>query len=464
MKAQLFKEFSPVSAEEWKQQITKDLKGADYDENLIFESPDGIRVKPYYTSEDIKGSIQLPPPKHWKICERIFAEDAKETNLKALNAIDKGAESLWFVISAEEISPEVLFDGINLEKIRIYIQLQFLSQDYIKNLDQYISGKKTEVYLQVDILANLARTGSWFFDPKKDIKALKSISITSNFQSVVSVDVSLYQNAGATIPQQLGYGLAHLNEYLNILSQKSQIPKQFIPQFILATGGNYFFEIAKFKALRWLYATLAREYGVAESCDILSQPTRRDKTIYDFNVNLLRTTSQSMSAVLGGANAISNQPYDMVFRKPNEFGERIARNQLLVLKHEAYFNKVANASDGAYYIENLTREFATAALAIFREIEKEGGFLHMLREGKIQQNIQQSANKEQELFDNGKLILVGMNKFSNSQDEMSQNLELDPFQVSIPNDATIKPIVEKRISEKQEQERIQKENAAITQS
>lgn len=459
MKEQLFTEFPKVSPEQWKQQIVRDLKGADYEESLIYHSPDGVTVKPFYTSDDIKGCIPFPPPKTWNICERIFAEKAEEGNTKALIALEKGVESIWFVIASEKVAPEVLLKGLELKQIKIFFNLQFLSEDYCIKLNNYLSGKSSHVYLQNDILSNLARSGKWFFNSKKDIKVLKSqFNNLINFCSVVSVDTSLYQNAGANIPQQLGYALAHLNEYLNILNQQGYLYHNFIPQFIVSTGGNYFFEIAKIRALRRLYSSLAKEYDLKTDCIILTQPTKRDKTLYDFNVNLLRTTIQSMSAVLGGADIVSNIPYDNLFHKSREFGERIARNQMLIMKHEANLDKVINAADGAYYIEHLTWEFSEAALEIFKQIEREGGYLKHLERGILQEQIRESAEIEQDLFDRGELVLVGTNKFGNPEDKMLQELEINPFYQQIEGVTVVNPIPERRLSENQEREKLKKES------
>uniref|UniRef100_UPI0030DDB438 methylmalonyl-CoA mutase family protein n=1 Tax=uncultured Salegentibacter sp. TaxID=259320 RepID=UPI0030DDB438 len=257
---------------------------------------------------------------------------------------------------------------------------------------------------------------------------------------------------------QLAYALAHVNEYLNHFQENPNF-EQFQPQFLIASGPNYFFEIAKIKALRWLYATLASEYSIPETCHILAQSTKRNKTLYDFNVNLLRTTTESMSAVLGGADTVYNMPYDAIYHKNNEFGDRIARNQLLVMKHEAYLDKVANAAEGAYYIESLTKQFAEMALDIFKEIEKGGGFLKQLKEGVIQRKIKESAKKEQEQFDSGELVLIGTNKFENPQDKMKDELELYPFLKQNPRKTLIEPILERRLSEQIEQERIKQEKA-----
>ncbi|NJY61366.1 methylmalonyl-CoA mutase [Salinimicrobium sp. CDJ15-81-2] len=457
MKEPLFQEFPQVSANQWKQQIEADLKGADYDEKLVYNSLDGISVKPFYTSEDLTGRFQLPPPKPWNICEKITVEDEGQGNKKARQVLEKGAESLWFVIFSETIDPNTLFEGLELSRIPIYLDLQFLSLEYVQKLDALLAGKNAEVYLQTDILGHLSRTGNWYFDREKDFLFLKAIAATSNFRSVFAIDLSHIQNAGANIPQQLGFAMGILKEYLNIFSQKKDLLKGFSPQFLIAVGSNYFFEIAKLRALRGLYQIMAKEDDLPENCTIIAQPSRRDKTLYDNNVNLLRTTTQSMSAVLGGADAVYNTPYDAFFKRNSEFGERIARNQLLIMKHEAYFKRVANPADGAYYIESLTSQFTEAALEIYHEIEREGGLLALLLNEKIQAQIERSASKEQELFNKGELILVGTNKFTNPQDLMQKELEREPFKPEASGESLIRPILPKRLSEKQEQERLRKE-------
>jgi methylmalonyl-CoA mutase len=459
MKESLFQEFEEVSAKEWKQKIQFDLKGADYNEKLVYKSLDGINIKPFYNAEDVEDSIKTPSPKSWNICERLYVASAEKTNKRALEVLTKGTESLWFIIPKEEISIEDLLKGLDLEKTIIYFSFNFFSEEYFKRFREILKGKESNIFLQFDIVGNLARSGNWFHNLQKDHEILDSIfSNSENFKSIISIDANLYQNAGATIPQQLAYALAHVNEYLNHFQEKLNFEK-FQPQFLIASGPNYFFEIAKIKALRWLYATLASEYKIPESCHILAQPTKRNKTLYDFNVNLLRTTTESMSAVLGGANTVYNMPYDAIYHKNNEFGDRIARNQLLVMKHEAYLDKVANAAEGAYYIESLTKQFAEMALDIFKEIEKGGGLLKQLKEGVIQRKIKESAKKEQEQFDSGELVLIGTNKFENPQDKMKDELELYPFLKQNPRKTLIEPILERRLSEQLEQERLKQEKA-----
>jgi methylmalonyl-CoA mutase len=165
-----------------------------------------------------------------------------------------------------------------------------------------------------------------------------------------------------------------------------------------------------------------------------------------------------MSAILGGANSIANLSYDALYHKDNEFGDRISRNQLLILKKESYLDAVNNPADGTYYIENLTEQLAEKALVLFKEIESNGGLITRLIEGNIQRKIIESANKEQELFDNGKEILLGTNKYPNKNDRMKDDLELYPFMKHNPRKTLIVPIIEKRLAEKMEQERLSQES------
>ncbi|HBU78235.1 MAG TPA: methylmalonyl-CoA mutase, partial [Muricauda sp.] len=237
----------------------------------------------------------------------------------------------------------------------------------------------------------------------------------------------------------------------------SAVEKSFPVTFKVAVGSNYFFEIAKIRALRWLWKSLASAYGIQSECNILAIPSKRNKTLYDYNVNMLRTTSECMSAVLGGADTASNLAYDAIYHKDNEFGERIARNQLLLLKEEGYFSEASEMAEGAYYIESLTNQLAEKALSLFKQIEKTGGFLDVLKKGTIQQKIKESAEKEQHLFDEGKIVSLGTNKYQNPQDRMKENLELYPFVKTKARKTIIEPIIEKRLAEASEQKRLNDE-------
>lgn len=444
----LFSEFESVSSKQWKQQIQYELKGADYNETLVWESPEGIKIKPFYHSDEFENKLKSSAPeKAFTILQNIFVHDVKKSNERALESLNRGAESIRFTIENESIAVEDLMQKLPLSAT-YYFNLPFLSVAYAKNLSDYAAKHQAKFVLLIDPIGQLAKEGNWFENIEKDIEKLDTIAAASavNF---LSVNAGIYQNAGANIVQQLAYTLAHVNEYFNrIAAVKHPITIE------VAVGTNYFFEIAKLRALRILFNTLEKEYHHNFDCNIIATPTRRNKTLYDYNVNMLRTTTECMSAILGGANAVANLPYDALYHKDNEFGDRISRNQLLVLKHESYFDKVNNPADGAYYIETVTQQLAEKALLLFKDIEANGGLITQLMEGTIQRKISESAQKEQELFDNGKEILLGTNKYPNKNDRMKDDLELYPFVKQNPRKTLITPIIEKRLAEKLEQERL----------
>ncbi len=455
----LFSEFENVSSKQWKQQIQYELKGADYNDSLVWESPEGIKVKPFYHNDELETKFQsITPINSFSIVQNIFVHDVKLSNLRALDALNRGAEIIRFTIENDTISLENLMLNLPTENVTYYFNLPFLSVDYATQIQNYALKNNVNCSILLDPIGQLTKDGNWFESLDKDFEKLNKIVTYSppldgcSKVGVVTIKASIYQNAGATIVQQLAYTLAHVNEYFNRLT--------IIPQSItieIAVGTNYFFEIAKLRALRTLFAILAKEYDHNFDCVIVASPTKRNKTIYDYNVNMLRTTTECMSAIIGGANAVANLPYDALYHKDNEFGDRIARNQLLILKHESFFDKVNNPADGAYYIESLTQQLADKALTLFKEIELNGGFITQLIEGTIQRKISESAQKEQDLMDEGKEILLGTNKYPNKNDSMKNDLELYPFLKQNPRKTLITPIIEKRLAEKLEQERLSQE-------
>lgn len=453
MTKNLFEDFEGVSSKQWKQQIQFELKGADYNETLVWNSPEDIKVTPFYHSDKLEQPFHInTEASQFKIVQNIFVHDVKKSNYRALESIRRGAESIRFTIQDEKTDIEKLLKNVSSDKINIYLNLNFISIDFVKKIEKITVERKSSIFCNLDPIRQLTKDGNWFSNLENDFEKLNTILKETKAANILSVDTSVYQNAGANIVQQIAYNMAHANEYLNRIPN---ITKPLV--FQVAVGTNYFFEIAKLRAIRLLYATIASEYDCNRDCHILAKPTKRNKTIYDYNLNMLRTTTECMSAILGGANAISNLPYDAIFHKNNEFGDRMARNQLLILKHESYLDKINNPADGCYYIENLTNQLAEKALVLFKDIEANGGFIKQLIESTIQKKIQQSADKEQELFDNEKEVLLGTNKYPNKEDKMKHDLELFPFVKIKPRKTLIVPIIERRLAEKIEQERLKME-------
>ena len=458
-KEQLFTDFPAVSSKAWKQKIQADLKGADYNDTLIWESPEGIKVKPFYQADDLSESLVSAPSNEsdWLIGQHIFVTDAAEANQKAIRAIKSGTESLIFTLANPDLKPKIILEGIDINSIPVHFQFQFLSVAYIRDLLSYTGRAKGNIYFHIDILGNFCRTGNWFTNFESDHAALKEILDEAANTPTLSIDVSLYQNAGANRTQQLAYALGHVCEYLNFLNRKKLLRSDLKVCFKMAVDGNYFFEIAKLRALRLLWKNLAVEFGIFTDCHILACPSKRNKTIYDYNVNLLRTTTECMSAILGGADTVYNLSYDAIYHKNNDFGERISRNQLLILKAESHLDKIANPSDGSYYIEVLTQQLAEKALDIFKQIELGDGFLKQLKTHNIQRKIKESALKQQIRYDAGDEVLVGSNKYANEMDKMKQELQRNPFTKNNPRKTIIEPITEIRLSESSEKTRLDHE-------
>lgn len=452
MNDKLFNDFPPVSSKQWKQKIQADLKGADYNETVVWKSPEGIHVKPFYTREDANAkNAPATQATSWKLCQTIYVAEVKRSNQKARKLLDQGVNSIKFILPSEDIPVEALLDGIP-DDITLYFDLQFLSFEHVIALQNTV--KNRTAFINTDILGNLAQTGNWFSSLNEDHAQLDAI-FKNNPTNSLYVNAALYQNAGATSVQQLAYALGHANEYLNHFQEQATHKTSIA--FHFSIGSNYFFEIAKLRAFRILYESLAEEYGIHTQCHIITTPSKRNKTLYDYNTNMLRTTTEYMSAILGGTNCINTMAYDEIYHKTNDFGERIARNQLLVLKHESYFDYVDNPADGTYYIEEITCELAQKALGIFKDIEASGGFLKQLKEGIIQKKIKESAQKEQTLFNEEKLILLGSNKHPNPKDKMKDELEIFPFLKQRNEKTLIEPIVEKRLAEIYEQNRLKTE-------
>ena len=452
----LFKDFNPIGTKAWKQKIQVDLKGADYNDTLVWKTSESINVKPFYNEDDIKDlDVSVSSNSEFNIGQVIYVHDVLKSNKNAITAFEKGANTVKFIVPNETISLNELFQTIESKDIQL--ELLFLSEAFIISNQAIL--KKENITLISDCISQLTTDGNWFHDYKTDIDLFKTTLRTTN---AITVNAEIYQNAGAILHQELAYTLAHLSEYFNIIESNPELKTKYAYSLLsininIAIGSNYFFEIAKVKALRKIVESLSAAFNFKTNLSIHATPTRRNKTIYDYNTNMLRTTTECMSAVLGGATTVFNLAYDAIYHKTNEFGERISRNQLLILKHESYFNTVLNPSDGSYYIESLTHQLAEKSLELFKDIEANDGFLVQLKAGSIQKKIKESGQKEQAQFNQKEITLLGSNKFENKDDKMKHNLELYPFIKQNPRKTLLEPIIAKRLAESYEQERLNNE-------
>ena len=430
----LFEEFPPVSTEEWEAVIEKDLKGADYNKKLVWRTAEGFNVRPYYRAEnlaDIPWTGQQPNEfpyvrgnkaegNEWLVRQDITVKDVAEANKIALNALSRGANSIGFKLEYDKaydtIAISTLLNGIDQKAVEI----NFYNNKYHLPLLEMLSkipGVKGS--LNYDPLTRYIRRGVWYITESTDME-LAYIVVKAempDFQTI-GVNAHVFTNAGSTIVQEMAFALSVGAEYLDKLTEKGLTVDEIAPKmrFNVAVGQNYFMEMAKLRAYRLLWANIVKAYGGKEEnakMHIHATNAELGMSLYDAYVNMLRTTSGTMSAVLGGVDSFTVLPFDALFELPTDFADRIARNQQLILQEEAHFDKVAAPAAGSYYIENLTESLAVAAWDLFNKIQDEGGYLEAVRKGMIQGLIKESATKKFSNVATRRETILGTNQFPN---------------------------------------------------
>ncbi|WBV61045.1 methylmalonyl-CoA mutase family protein [Chryseobacterium camelliae] len=350
----------------WENLVKKQLKTEDIYPILTKENLEGIEVKPFYDSVQ-KPLVNLP-----KIEE--------STHLVA-----QYHESL-----EEDVFAFILDQNVeNLEEKTIFIN----------NVDLagHISPKEEDQYFSlIDV-----------FDEKEasiNDQLVKEL-LAKEFKRNICVDISLYQNAGAAIYQQLGIALAKAKELVEIYG--AEILNKLI--FRIAIGGNYFFEMAKLRAFKMVFNQLSKEYGLDEIPYIFAETSLRNKAVSDNENNLIRSTLELASAMIGGADAVFTNNY--LVDRSTENSEEISFKQQIVLAYESIINVFEDASNGSYYVEDITQQIAEKSWALFVEIEEAGGYLELLKQGVVQKKIYDHAVEEQKWVEEGKIKLIGVNLY-----------------------------------------------------
>ena len=436
----LFDMFSPVSSEEWKAKITVDLKGADFDKKLVWRTNEGFNVQPYYRREDIEGlpAIETLPGEFpylrgtrnnndWLIRQRVQGKTAEEMNTHARHILDRGVESLGIVlrgeVSAEDLC--VILKDVDLKKVEINIECcpgkaVSVAEELVKLVKA--AGAENDFRGAIDynpfrrllkhglpFPKDAVKEGLALYDVVKDIKGLRCFA----------VDSYMFNNCGAYITQELGYALAWGAEWLTLLTEAGMKVDEVATRikFNMGISSNYFMELAKFRAGRMLWAEIVKAYK-PENEDVCKMMVHAvtsmfNMTLFDSHVNLLRTMTETMSAALAGVDSIETLAFDECYTTPDEFSERIARNQQVLLREESHLNKVVDPAGGSYYIETLTASIAAQAWKVFNEIEEKGGFEEMLKKGEIQAKVNESGVKRHVDVARRKEILLGTNQYPN---------------------------------------------------
>ncbi len=466
----LIEEFPPVTTREWEEKITKDLKGADYERKLVWRTNEGFNVRPYYRREDLDKIKYLDclPQKFpyirgngteknsWFIRQDIEADNLEKANKKAVELLKKGVDSFGFVFNKKTEFAKAdlakLLNELPLDKIEVNFVAGYGSIKVVKALNEYFSDKsKINGSVTFDPFMCLAKSGKFCSaNPVADaINIVKTAQELTNFRSI-TVRGDIIENAGSSIVQELGFSLAVANEYMTNLTEAGITPDIAANsiKFQFATGSNYFMEIAKVRAARLLWAKIVKEYkpknDLACMAKIHAITSDWNKTIYDPYVNMLRTQTEVMSSVLGGVDSMTVKGFNSAYENSTEFSERIARNQQLLLKEEAHFDKVVDPGAGSYYIETLTDSIAEQAWKLFIEVEEKGGFVAAFKAGFIQNTINKTAQKRDMDIANRKENFLGVNQFPNFTEHLDKEINKELFKKPTFTDTIAEPLAQYR--------------------
>ena len=440
-KERLFSEFAPVSRQEWLDKITVDLKGADFNKKLVWRTNEGFSVQPFYLREDVENfptTTALPGrypfvrgnkvnDNNWYVRQNVKCGDAKETNKKVLDLLGRGVDSLGLCIPKDSVNAaylDALLEGVYPEAIELnFKSCPSVAVELAKEVVAWYGRKgvnKENVHgsIEFDPMAKMLVKGKDLSARLADVKAL--VETVKDFPYITCITVSSLelQNAGAFCYQEGGYALAWGNEYLNLLTEAGVPAREAARRirFSMAAGGNYFMEIAKFRAFRMLWAKVVREYDVPEEecyTYIMATTAEYNKTLFDSYVNLLRTQTEAMSSALAGVESLVVTEFDTPYEEPTEFSERIARNQQLMLKEENHFSKIVDVAAGSYYIEELTTSLAAEMWKLFLAVEKEGGFLAAIKAGTVQAAVNATNDDRHKKAAQRREFVLGTNQFPN---------------------------------------------------
>ena len=458
----LFSEFSRTSRSDWKTKATADLRGKALEE-LSRTDADGIIIQPYYDTEsEFKSIVPKRLQNGYEVVQEYFVADAAEANSQLLDYLNRGATSLLLYL-LPNIDLSTLLENIHPEHVSLHFVQEGNGLLLAEALGSYYESKgydltKCRGSINVDILENLARTGNWFKSEEEDWAGLTALVDRVDFApwKTLCVNANLFHNAGASPAHQLGIALSMLHEYLVHYGEVGA-EQHWLN---MAVGTDYFHNIAKLRAMRSLWSFLLEQYDFDSTRYPLSlhvETGLRDKTIYDPFNNMLRNTSSSMSAIIGGVESISVKPHDVAFKNPNEFGDRMARNTPLVLGHESYFSELNDPAEGSYFLESLTTELAASGWKCFQEIEERGGYIAALKSGYIQGLVAGDHERESEKVADGTKSILGINLYPNADEKMGPEIEQALFCSDSKKATEVEPIRAIRTSESLELKRLQDE-------
>ncbi|MBJ2175380.1 methylmalonyl-CoA mutase small subunit [Aureibaculum sp. A20] len=427
----LFSDFKPATKQEWLEKVNIDLKGADFNRKLVWKNLSKINFQPLYLAEDKIEFLNNTGKNSQSLINyrKIIVDSAEKANQLALKAVEEGMTGLLFEIS-ENISVSTLLEGINFKETVVSFNLKSNTLNsakdfiaYVKKID--ISPSDVKGYFNTALISDYVTSGELYLT-QFAINA-ELIKITADFPNYKAVTISAneYLNTGANQVQEVAYTLSSLVFIIENLLEKGMEVQAIFDNlnFRFAIGAEYFIEIGKFRAFNHLLSEIANKYGVTKfSSTLVAKTSIWNKSVTDAHTNLLRATTEAMSAILGNVDGVVIDAYDKEFNNPSDFSSRIAGNISTILKEESYFGKVSNPVDGSYYIEEVSTKIAKKALELFLAIETNGGYYESFESELIQQQIAEIRQEKIKLLNQRRLILVGVNKYPNLMETVSADI------------------------------------------
>ncbi len=478
-KFEIADEFPIPEFEEWKAKVIEDLKGADYDKKLTTKTYEGIDLKPIYTKSDLESIDRSDFPgfqnfkrgfkssgykrKSWEITQEFNYADAIKLNEALRNDTQKGLQGIRIALDdatklgldADYADPILVgnnglsvsacrslkrvFEGIDLNNFPVWIDAGFSPLPFLMVFDAFLretnfDRKKFHGGITSDPITYLAEKGnlplqiSNIYDQLADTLNFVD-KFYLNFKSI-SINSSVYVDAGASAAEELGFAVATGLDYLAQLTDRNLSAEKINNALVFNFGiGSFFFmEIAKFRAAKILWSKILTEYGVKESelnLTLHARTTKFNQTKLDPYVNMLRTTTEAFSAIIGGVDTLQTNPFDESFNEPDKFSRRIARNTQIILGEESHLDNLIDAAGGSFYIEKLTAQIAEKAWEIVKQIEVEGGMHQALKKSVPQTMISETRTVRKNDLSKRKTVLVGTNMYANTKEKQFEMRRTD---------------------------------------
>jgi len=415
MKDLTFDEFPSSSFDDWMQLVRKELGAQEFD-SIVWKNENGFEVVPYLTESVF--SSELDFPKHQSLCQQVDGEDTTLVNATLLNCLRGGADAIAIGLKIGSYA--------QLQKVLENIQIEIIATHFIhpENEEQLVYWLVQ--YCEEHQINPKSLRGSCAFQhignqiSQLSLQALQLAAEKFSLFKVLTVDaISLHQK-GALPVHELAFALAHGNELLhNMTSNGIPIDQaSAMVQFNFSMGASYFTEIAKLRVFRSLWSTVVQAYKPVEHCSkqtyIHATTSRFLQTTKDYHNNLLRGTTQAMSALIGGADSVQVLPAFHIEQSQDETSLRLARNVHHVLMEESYFNNFKDAANGSYYIQSIEAQLQDVAWKFFQRIETNGGITKS--EQLLSDSIHLALDKRRDELKTGKRVVVGVNKYQNKNE------------------------------------------------